>query len=68
MRSVEKATTFGLDIRSTNLFNPQMEYLDNLRRFSLVRYSPFSPRQPWNKTPNLRFLKVGRGPRSHYLF
>jgi len=58
MRSVKKATFFGLDMGSTSLFDPQREYLLNLRRLSLVRCSPPSYQPSRIKTPNLRVLKV----------
>src|SRR5258706_5996153 len=58
MRSVKTATFFRLEIHSTSLFDPQKEYLLNLRQLSLIDCPPFSCRHPWVKTPNLRVLKV----------
>ena len=58
MRSVKTATFYTLEIGSTILFDPQKEYLLNLRQLSLINCPPFSCQRPWIKTPNLRVLKV----------
>lgn len=58
MQSVKTATFFKLEIGSTSLFDPQKEYLLNLRQLSLIDCPPFSCQHPRIKTPNLRVLKV----------
>ena len=58
MRSVETATFFRLMKCQTTLFDPQKDYLLNLRQLILDSCPPFPFQRPWIKTPNLRVLKV----------
>ena len=58
IRGVETATFFRLSTSPTILFDPQKDYLHNLRQLSLISCPPFYLQRPWIKTPNLRVLKV----------